>query len=446
MTLKPGPYFDATIAPGQTAPFYALRFDKAGRSEGPLTQQALVAQLTSGDFTDVYVFSHGWNNDWKAALERYKDFMGEFRGLRETHDFERPHRPLLAGIFWPSTALVMPWERGPQFAGDEGEAEADAIDLALLSGFAEGLPPGDTGRFYELAESESLGEDDATELLRLLSGVAAHGDPEVAGDPARDVEEMLASWAQLEAALAAPALPRSPDDFGAVGTGVAAGPQAAGFLDKLNPRNLLRGLTVWQMKDRAGTVGADGVGPVLRKMLSATDEDTRFHLVGHSYGARVVLNAVGRPSGGALPRAVNSLLLLQPAVNHLCFADAQPPTPAGGYRNVLAAVKQPILSTFSGNDFPLTKTFHLALRRGKDLREAQIAAEEPPSEYAALGGYGPRGFKGWKSVDIKDPDDVYDLGANAPEVWAVNGTRTISGHGAVVNKSTAWALFNLARA
>jgi hypothetical protein len=138
--------------------------------------------------------------------------------------------------------------------------------------------------------------------------------------------------------------------------------------------------------------------------------------------------------------------LLQPAVNHLCFADRLPNGSPGGYRDVLSMVRHPILSTFSAHDFPLTKTFHLALRRGKDLGEVQIAADEPPNEYAALGGYGPRGFQGWREVSIKDPTDAYELRDGSPRVWSVNGTRTISGHGAIVNESTAWALFNLAAA
>jgi hypothetical protein len=109
-------------------------------------------------------------------------------------------------------------------------------------------------------------------------------------------------------------------------------------------------------------------------------------------------------------------------------------------------VQLPILSTFSAHDFPLTRTFHLALRRGQDLGEVEIAASEPPSEYAALGGYGARGYDGARAVDIMDPVDGYQLGAGAPELWAIDATRTIKGHGDVVNASTAWALHCLASA
>jgi hypothetical protein len=442
--------FEVPLEPSNSAPFYALRFDKQGRSESPLTQQDLLDRLRTGAFTDVYVFSHGWNNDYERALTRYKDFIAAYQALRAQHrvGFARPYRPLLAGIFWPSTALVMPWEQGPDFAGDEDAG--DAVDISLIGELAGHVPPADLERFYALAEREALDEEEARELIGLVSGATTGvGDTDLDGDPGRDTDDLLVAWAALEGQLSEPALPASPDEFGTPAGPSAGGPQAAGLLDRLsrlNPRNLFRGLTVWEMKDRAGAVGSAGVGPALRGMLEATaNQETRFHLIGHSYGARLLLTAVGRPAYDPQPRPIDSLLLLQPAVNHLCFADSLEDGRHGGFHGVPALVKQPILSTFSVHDFPLRKTFHLALRRGKDLGEIEIAAEEPPNRYAALGGYGPRGFAGCMDVTIKDPQDAYQLGGGAPEIWAVDGSRTISGHGDVVNESTAWALFNLAR-
>lgn len=448
MTLKPGPYAKIPTAGGGTADFYALRYDRLGRSEGPRTQRHLVDTLADGDFTDVFVFSHGWNNDWQTALDRYRAFLSEYRAMVERHRLSvgRDVRPVMAGVFWPSTALVMPWEAAPDFAGVDGDEHADATDLALIEEVASALPADRVQGFYELVEQETLDESSARELLDLVAPAYSHGDPDLEGDPGREPDDLLAGWAMLEASLAPRQVLPGPDDFGAVPSarGGAAGPEAAGFLDKLDPRNLVRGLTVWQMKDRAGVVGARGVGPLLRDMLEATEpQQTRFHLLGHSYGARVVLNAVARPDGAPLPRAVDSMLLLQPAVNHLCFADHLPGGRRGGYREALERVRRPIMTTFSVHDVPLHDTFHLALRRGKDLGEVEIAADEPPSDYAALGGYGPRGFEDWKEVAIRRPTERYDLDGAAPRVLALNGRGVIESHGGVVNDATAWALFNL---
>jgi hypothetical protein len=476
----PGPLFTLT-APGGVAPFYAVQFDKDGVARSPLTNAHMVQAVRDGDFTDVFVFSHGWNNDWNTALGRYRAFIQEFQDIREEHHLElgRDYRPLLCGVFWPSTALVMPWEQGPDLAGLDEPADEpgfrEAVDALVGS-----VAPEDRPRFYELVETPQLTQPQGTELVGLLTSVFRAGDDEIDAPDSvgRTSDDVVAAWATLEAAQhPAPAIPEDPFGFGTPAAGPDAdapagaggglgAPDAAGFLDKLNPRNLIRGLTVYQMKDRAGVVGSSGVGPLLRDLLTADEAarkasppgraEARFHLVGHSYGARVLLNAASRPAGGALPRAVDSMLLLQPAVNHLCFSARlpDPPHAAGGNRAALEAVRLPILTTYSEHDVPLHDTFHLALRRGKDLGEAEVAAAgEPPSKYAALGGYGPRGEQvDWRSIPTKLPtdepvtdDDFYDLGPGAPRIWALDGRLSIHGHGDVVTPTTAWALVSLVR-
>src|SRR5262249_33596848 len=153
------------------------------------------------------------------------------------------------------------------------------------------------------------------------------------------------------------------------------------------PRDLLRLFTVRQMKDRAGVVGATGVAALLAEIgaLGAA----RVHLIGHSYGARLLLSALG--ASDAPPLVAAAMLLLQPAVSHLCFAAHVEATgQPGGYRRALARVRAPIVATFSRHDVPLRRVFHLAVRRRRDAGELQIAGDDPPSIFAALGGYGPR--------------------------------------------------------
>jgi hypothetical protein len=228
-------------------------------------------------------------------------------------------------------------------------------------------------------------------------------------------------------------------------------PGAASWWDKLNPRNIIRGLTVWHIKDRAGTVGANGVADLLIDMLEASTPDAntpenarataRLHLIGHSYGCKVMLSAI---CAKELPRPVTSLLLLQPAVSYLCFAEDVGGGKPGGYRAALTRVTQPILTTFSRHDRPLTKLFHKAVRRGSDVGDLRIAGS-PPNKYAALGGFGPGGCDDvCVEIPIKTLPERYELDPQGTgvRIYALNGDEHISGHGDISNPATWWTLYN----
>ncbi|MFH8251042.1 alpha/beta fold hydrolase [Microbacterium sp. B2969] len=463
---EPGPLFWFTSFADVKAPFYAIRFDKFGELASPKTVAELVKRLESNDFTDVIVCAHGWNNIWKDALANYKGFIDRLAeihartGVRPT----RPYRPLVIGVFWPSTSLVLPWEQGPRIAG-QGGGDAEVLDeweVDDQSVVAESVAPGDLAEFYELSEADTLDAAGARRLAELLLSAAGDGEDELpTAATETTVEDVLDTWREYSQPNAAGKVApgrggrrvpadEDPDAAAEAGREDAGAPVAAGAPD-LDPRAVLRLFTVRTMKDRAGKVGVRGVGDLLRRTMAAA-HGAHFHLVGHSYGARVLLNAVARPDGGPLP-PVRSLLLLQPAVNHLCFAEelAELGGAPGGYRAALDRVEQPVLTTFTRHDFPLRKVFHHALFRPGDIGEILVAGDDdpPPSIYAALGGYGPRRIPPSPSVTMKEPAgapaeaDFYDLTKAAPQVTAINGTALISGHGDVITTATAWALLNL---
>ena len=430
-TLPAGPYRSVTLPNGDSVPFYVIPFDARGVCEAPQTRADLVRQVAENHYTDVFLFSHGWNNDWTVATKRYDDFLAGFMKMRQELNLATPgarYRPLLVGVFWPSTALTFgASEEGPAMAGVDDEAVArERHDLAELGGT---LPPDEAVRFFDLVQRDSVTEREARELVGMFAGLRGAQSDDIPG-ALLTTEELLDGWITTAADEAL-------DDFGTATTTGVSGAQVAGVLDlvkKLDPRQIVRTFTVWQMKDRAGAVGARGVGPLLRDLLDST---ARVHLVGHSFGAKVVMSAL---CAAPLSRNVSSALLLQPAMSHLCFAGVVPGTLLpGGYRPALDRVDGRILTTFSSHDWPLTTIFHLALRRAKDLGEPQIAAAEPPSPYAALGGFGPR-RSGELILDIQDPPQPYTWPANT-KLIALRGDRTISGHGDISNRSTWWALY-----
>jgi hypothetical protein len=140
-----------------------------------------------------------------------------------------------------------------------------------------------------------------------------------------------------------------------------------------------------------------------------------------------------------------AMLLLQPAISHLCFSrNVEGSGLPGGYADVPDLVDGAIFSTYSTKDWPLRKIFHLALRRKADLGEARTAAAgQPPSKYAALGGYGPFGRDELvHMMTLPEPGEPI-LAPAGKRIVGLDGSSGIPGHVEVANPHTASALLEL---
>ena len=193
----------------------------------------------------------------------------------------------------------MPGDPGPTIAAGGAAptaAEADALDeiVAPLAGEA-------AERLRGVAARPAVAEAEAAALAE-VAAAALHGrraEVEAGEDPAMPgAAELLEAARRLQAADAGTA--RYSDDFSASRNAAQSGVRAAGLADFLDPRNILRVFTVYQMKDRAGTVGAAGVRALLLDLL--TESATQVHAAGHSYGAKVMLSAA---CAGAVPRPLD---------------------------------------------------------------------------------------------------------------------------------------------
>ncbi len=423
---------------------WLVRFDKNGVCSSPDTRAALLAALAAKPDSPILFFSHGWNNDFSDAVSLYQKFLTRFQEVLQSNPLQGP-APIFIGVTWPS--IWLPSDSGPQLAGVGAagvgqRSETDAVTQELLD-----ILPTNTNweRFYQLIHASQLSQSEARELAGLLKP-ALRTDGTGALEAVASEDKILETLNTLQASQGEAPARDNLDDIGTLGgAGDATQPGAAGFLSFLDPRWAVRLASLYIMKDRAGRVGANGVAALLHNIQQSTQAP--LHIIGHSFGAKVMLSALAAQAAGG-PRA-RSLLLLQPAVSHLSFAQTVPGRPGpGGYRNVLDRVVNPIVATYSANDVPLHTIYHLALLRRGDLGELEIAATEttagnPPNAYAALGGYGPRGA-GERLLDtIPGPGEAIDLAGR--RIIGLDGSRAnrIDSHGGVATPFTAWTLRTL---
>ena len=301
--------------PGVTMPAWLIRFDDGGHCVSPRTANALVQDLAANRYSDVIFHSHGWNTDFSDALDQYGRFLHAFQDV--VARFPLPDfKPIFVGVTWPSVWLAE--NAGPVMAAVPDETSVAAAGLIDRIAWPMSITAGQNTDLYALADAATLDRGAALDLARLIApqlrGYFEDSDGRTGIAPTPD--EIVEIVTRFSPAVSGPL----------VGGSMTIGPDGmpvatiTGLADAIDPRNLLRLFSLYQMKDRAGTVGANGIADLLRKMLAATDAGMR--VCGHSFGAKVMLSALCAPA--PLPRTIASLLLLQPAISHLAMAGEVP--------------------------------------------------------------------------------------------------------------------------
>jgi hypothetical protein len=420
---------------GHNIPLYIIQFDEAGTCIAPKTRDALLHELKHGQYTHVLFFSHGWNNDWAHVTTTYTRFVADFHALADRHvgPLPNPYKPIFVGVFWPSISLVLPWEEAPEPAA----AAAVGVVDPEIEAVSRLLNEDDRARFMALAGGGAvITVDEARELAVIFARVARPVDDVTLQAQSLTSDDLLAAWrsspppkrTDTEGGLEVP-------DVGIAGATPPSGTHIAGLLDFLDPRWIVRLATVRIMKDRAGVVGGNGVAALLNEIRVAGPQP--IHAIGHSYGAKVLLQATTQLNSAT---TLASLLLLQPAVSYLSFAKEVGNGHAGGYSSLAAKIARPVFATFSSHDFPLTRVYHLALRRAADLGEVTAAAAAP-SRYAALGGYGPPKVAGEQDVlTLPESGTPYPALMPGVRIVGLESSAAIRGHGDVLVDEVYWAL------
>jgi hypothetical protein len=315
-------------------PYYEVVFNADGTLNTTDHQEhpGLSAAVAAGGITDVFVFSHGWNNGVASARELYR---GMFSLLKEQLG-PRLNSTAFVGVLWPS--LLFP---------DDDPVTAPPVPSTgqqLAAAIAPAMP-------QQLSQLETIGQllddkpqdpDKLAEFHSLTTGLV-QTQPQ-AGEDAGE-SSLLTADPMTALSHAATMAPKSRSD--AQGVGDVFGRLWAGG------RELLRTMSYYEMKNRAGVVGGQGLGPLLGA-LSGPGGAPRIHLIGHSFGARLVSYSLsGLPPGATRSASpVKSLSLIQGAFSHFTFASTLPFD--RGRTGALAAfvdrVDGPLVSTFTSAD------------------------------------------------------------------------------------------------
>ncbi|MFF2791025.1 serine-threonine protein kinase [Streptomyces sp. NPDC058049] len=340
-------------------PYAELTFD----SEGDVDRvtQGAVSRMEA---TDLLVFAHGWNSDRSTATRLYDRFFAPFEGLVGSGV-----RLGYVGVVWP--AMRFSDEPIPDFDAPGVLAEpglGSALDPLTRRALGEFWPErrAELDRVAELLEEQPDSAAAFIEfgaLVRELAGVDAVPAAVAPSVPAIFTDDVLEVCRALSVALVRAGAPGAPAAAGPDGPGLTVGGGLRGLWG--GAKELLRQATYYKMKKRAGVVGERGLGPVLAQ-LAAARPALRFHLIGHSFGARVVSFSLRAVPDRA--RYVKSVTLLQGAFSHYAFADRLPHDKGNGgaLRGLQHRVDGPVVACHSAHDSALKVFYPLASRMAGD--------------------------------------------------------------------------------
>ena len=450
-------------------PFWELRFDEQGDPDAAL-ESTLIVEARQRGVTDLLVFSHGWNNDASIAMRLYTAFFTVLAGQLQ-YRREPATTVGLVGVHWPARR----WsdEPIPDFAsvpaarldgggaaslGDPAAASGGSfagpataqIDGSTLADLTELFPAAATAltRMAELLAGPATPEAVA-EFKSLLDAYARSGAGEGDGEETRDRDAAQPGMLQDDAVAL---FVRFRDAAREQGFGDADQGGAAGVGDALRgiwlgAKEALRQATYWQMKNRAGAVGKQGLGPLLGRVHTALPA-ARFHLVGHSFGARLVSFALaGLPVGD--PSPVKSVTLLQGAFSHFAFAQPLPfdASRKGALAGMLARVDGPLVVCYSEHDAAVGTFYPLASLAAHD---DSAAAERALWRWGGMGADGAQGAGAvLRAIGGTGPGTTYPFTAHGVlnvDAAAVvrHGSPPSGAHSDIVHAELTWLVLSAA--
>ena len=433
-----------------------VSFDKDAALVDPSSVGRLSDVIVTNKVTDLFVISHGWNNNIPEAIDHYTRFFDRVRAQLDAKAVAAIANRKFAvmAIFWPSKRFTDE-DAIPGGAAAAVDARAEQInetldnlaDLFRDRGISAQLE--EAKLLVDRLEDDEPAQDRFVEIARGLLGSAP--------EPDNGIDQIGAA---LKTAAGHDVLQRL---RGPIGVVAAVGPSSGGDADSggaadlpdIDERSatggatdlgavinsikdaalgLLNVTTYATMKDRAGVVGRNGAAKVL-DTVHAAHPDVRLHLIGHSFGGRLVTAAA---DAAAAPAA--TLTLLQAAYSHYGFSkDYDGQQHDGFFRRVLTGnkIRGPILISHSVQDKAVGLAYPLASRLLNQQASA-LGDENDP-----FGGMGRNGAQ--KTPEVADPKltleapgFAYRFRSGVPN--NLNGDALITSHGDICRDDLAYAL------
>jgi hypothetical protein len=430
-------------------PVFEVEFDKSGKLFDAPQLSALLAHVVDASTTDLILFSHGWNNDMADARNLYGNFFAQFSAFIPATANGSARTFAGAAVLWPSKKFT-----DKDLIPGGGAAAISSQELAVIRARLKDLAkepvrlgkavPVSAAKQKKIAKAELLlkkvemdpkAQEEFVRIVRsLLSDKAAHKD-----DGTKDLFKV--SERELLDNLSEPVTVNAPLSAGGAASGfstLSVGVNGGGAADLGDSvlsgiRRLMNMTTYYQMKERAGTVGSIGVAGVIEKVRQKSPK-IRLHLVGHSFGGRVVAAATDAVGSS---NKIDSLTLLQAAFSHNGLATKFDGKSDGFFRKVVTGkkVRGPILVTCTKNDTAVGIAYPLASRiAGQD--SAGLGDENDP--YGGIGRNGalktPEAIKG----SLLEANSAYTFKAGS--IYNLNADAFIGDHSDICRPQVAWAL------
>ncbi len=430
-------------------PVFEIEFDKRGRLFDLSQFKALAGHFDQRATTDLIVFAHGWNNDLADARKLYTKFLTQFGAYASSPATGRERVFAAAAILWPSKKFtdkdLIPGGGAAALSSQEKAAIRARLKQLASDPARLGKPtPASATQQKKVEKAQALlktiefdpnAQEEFVRVVRsLLSEDAAHDD-----DGTKDFFKLRER--ELIERLRVPVVVTAP-----VGTGGAAGGgfsalsvTAAGGATDMGDnvlaalRRFMNMTTYYRMKARAGTVGKEGVASVINKLRSKFPT-VRLHLVGHSFGGRVVTAATD--AVGAQHK-IDSLTLLQAAFSHNGFAPKFDGKNNGFFRKIVTGkkVRGPTLVTCTKNDTAVGIAYPLASRLARQ-NAAALGDENDP--YGGIGRNGAVRTPEAEQGMLLAPESAYDFAAG--RIYNLNADACINDHSDICGREVTWAL------